>query len=109
MLCEDGVRSEGPSAPGAGADLRSDEYNPCLDTILGRGSTSIIGRLGPAVVLKYPRIKWWNQQGKAHKLAESIRHSFKVEGEILGILGSHPRIIRSGRTDNITSRQLLLI
>ncbi|CZR52088.1 uncharacterized protein PAC_01965 [Phialocephala subalpina] len=95
MLSEDGVRSEGPSALAPGAYLRSEEYNPCLDTILGRGSTSIIGRLRPHVVLKYPRFQWWNQQdGKAHKLADSIRHSFKVEEEILGILGSHPRIIR---------------
>ncbi|TVY13037.1 Serine/threonine-protein kinase HT1, partial [Lachnellula arida] len=83
------VRGEGPSA------ALAPEYNPCVATIVGRGSTSIIRRLRFHVVLKCPRLEWWNQQdGTAHESANSVRHSFKVEEEILGILGSHPRIIR---------------
>ncbi|KAH7317233.1 hypothetical protein BKA65DRAFT_515603 [Rhexocercosporidium sp. MPI-PUGE-AT-0058] len=60
MLSEDGVRNGGASALAPGAYLRSEEYNPCLNKILGRGSTSIIARLGHSVVLKYPRFQWWN-------------------------------------------------
>lgn len=94
MLNEDGAGSEGPITLAPKERLRLREYNPCLDTILGRGSTSVIVRLRPHVVLKYPRYRWWDQQDGEDKFVDSIKRSFQVEEEIFGILGSHPRIIR---------------
>jgi len=93
MPIEDGARSEGSVTLAPKKYLRHREYNPSLDTILGRGSTSVIVRLRPHVVLKYPRYQWWNQQDGQEKFVDGIKHSFKVEEEILGILGRHPRII----------------
>lgn len=94
MLSGDGARSEGSVTLTRKEYLRPREYNPCLDTILGHGLTSVIGRLRPHVILEYPQFPWWNQQDGKDKFVDGIRHSFKVEEEILGILGSHPRIIR---------------
>lgn len=52
------------------------------------GSTSIISRLKPGVVLKSPLVL------EAHALAEDVKRSFIVEEKILGILGDHPRIMK---------------
>ncbi|OBT80573.1 hypothetical protein VF21_00409 [Pseudogymnoascus sp. 05NY08] len=52
------------------------------------GSTSIILRLKPGVVLKSPRLV------DSHSFAEDIKLSFIVEEKILKILGDHPRIMK---------------
>jgi hypothetical protein len=70
-------------------------YRPTVDKILNCGSTSIIGRLKPGVVLKSPRYSWWSCPAvEAHNSVKDIKHSFNVEEQILRILGEHPRIIK---------------
>jgi hypothetical protein len=70
-------------------------YSPNVEKVLTYGSTSIIGRLKPGVVLKSPRYSWWSSPAaEAHDSVKHIRHSFCVEERILRILGDHPRIIK---------------
>jgi hypothetical protein len=69
-------------------------YRPTIDKILNYGSTSIIRRLKPGVVLKSPRYLWWTCPAmEAHNSIKDIKHSFNVEEQILRILGEYPRII----------------
>ncbi|KAB8259939.1 kinase-like domain-containing protein [Aspergillus pseudonomiae] len=70
-------------------------YEPHLNEILSGGSTSLIARLKPGVVLKYPRYSWWHAEAAdRHPFVKDIKQSFEVEKRILDILGAHPRIIR---------------
>jgi hypothetical protein len=70
-------------------------YRPNVDKILNCGSTSIIGRLKPGVVLKSPRYSWWSCPAvEVHNSVKDIKHSFNVEEQILRILGEHLRIIK---------------
>ncbi|KAL4865527.1 hypothetical protein BDV12DRAFT_188113 [Aspergillus spectabilis] len=69
-------------------------YEPPLE-IINNGSTSLIGRLKPGVVLKFPRYSWWHSEtAESHTFVRDIKHSFCVEEQILRILGDHPRIVR---------------
>lgn len=71
-------------------------YNPIVEEVLGSGSTSIVGRLGPGVVLKYPRFSWWDSPAiETHHIVQDIKRSFEVEEQILKILGPHPNLITS--------------
>lgn len=70
-------------------------YNPSVEQVLSSGSTSIVGRLKPGVVLKYPRFSWWKSStAEAHNIVKDIKHSFRVEEEILGVLGPHPNLAK---------------
>ncbi|KAL4876691.1 kinase-like domain-containing protein [Aspergillus karnatakaensis] len=69
-------------------------YNPPLE-IINSGSTALIGRIKPGVVLKFPRYSWWHSPtASSHSFVRDIKHSFLVEEQILRILGDHPRIVR---------------
>ncbi|EER39181.1 conserved hypothetical protein [Histoplasma capsulatum H143] len=71
-------------------------YDPHLKEVLDHGSTSIITRIKPGVVLKSPRYSWWHSPtSESHDSVKHIKHSFNVEEQILGILGDHPRIIKN--------------
>ncbi|KAJ5735351.1 uncharacterized protein N7483_000476, partial [Penicillium malachiteum] len=73
-------------------------YKPPLTENLGRGSTSLIARIRPGVVLgylKYPRFIWWHTEAtSSHSLVQNVKRSFEVEEKLLDLLGTHPRIIR---------------
>ncbi|ODH13540.1 serine/threonine protein kinase [Paracoccidioides brasiliensis] len=70
-------------------------YDPLVKEVLDHGSTSIITRIKPGVVLKSPRYSWWHSPtAEFHDSVKHIKHSFNVEVQILGILGDHSRIIR---------------
>ncbi|OAT14592.1 hypothetical protein BDBG_09554 [Blastomyces gilchristii SLH14081] len=67
-------------------------YDPLVKEVLDHGSTSIITRIKPGVVLKSPRYSWWHSStAESHDSVKHIKHSFNVEAQILGILGDHPR------------------
>ncbi|KAJ5343116.1 uncharacterized protein N7506_002940 [Penicillium brevicompactum] len=69
-------------------------YEPFNET-LGQGSTSLIARIKPGVVIKYPRFSWWHSEAAdSHALIKDIKRGFEVEERLLDILGAHPRIIR---------------
>lgn len=70
-------------------------YEP-LSEILSVGSTSLIARIKPGVVVKCPRYSWWHstEAANANSFVREIKHSFEVEERLLNILGTHPRIIR---------------
>ncbi|EEH02619.1 conserved hypothetical protein [Histoplasma capsulatum G186AR] len=71
-------------------------YEPHFKEVLDHGSTSIITRIKPGVVLKSPRYSWWHSPtAESHDSVKHIKHSFNVEEQILGILGDHPRIINT--------------
>ncbi|WEW59849.1 serine/threonine protein kinase [Emydomyces testavorans] len=75
--------------------LEAVAYNPPADQILGYGSTSIISRIKPGVVVKSPQFSWWHcPTAASHHFVQDIKHSFNVEEQILEILGENPRIIR---------------
>jgi serine/threonine protein kinase len=70
-------------------------YNPSVEQVLSSGSTSIVGRLKPGVVLKSPRFSWWTSStADSHDIVKDIKHSFSVEMKILSILGSHPNLAK---------------
>ncbi|PGH32228.1 serine/threonine protein kinase [[Emmonsia] crescens] len=70
-------------------------YDPLVKDVLEHGSTSIITRIKPGVVLKSPRYSWWHSPtAESHDSVKHVKHSFNVEEQILGILGDHPRIIK---------------
>ncbi|OJD12316.1 serine/threonine protein kinase [Emergomyces pasteurianus Ep9510] len=70
-------------------------YDPHLKEVLDHGSTSIITRIKPGVVLKSPRYSWWHSPtAESHDSVKHIKHSFNVEEQILEILGDHSRIIK---------------
>lgn len=69
-------------------------YEPFND-ILSQGSTSLIARVKPGIVIKYPRYSWWHSKAAiSHPFVKDIKRSFEVEERLLDILGIHPRIIR---------------
>ncbi|CAG8374594.1 unnamed protein product [Penicillium salamii] len=69
-------------------------YEPRFDEILSQGSTSLISRIKPGVVVKCPRFSWWHSEAaNAHTFVKDIKRSFEVEERLLDILGAHPRII----------------
>ncbi|KAJ5925839.1 hypothetical protein N7454_007349 [Penicillium verhagenii] len=77
--------------PGESADPVP--YEPHFDEILGQGSTSLIARKRPGVVLKCPRYSWWHAgASNIHPFVKDIKRSFEVEERILEILGAHPRV-----------------
>ncbi|KAK2752496.1 hypothetical protein FQN54_008089 [Arachnomyces sp. PD_36] len=81
------VASNGSSEPVA--------YDPPVKEVLNHGSTSVITRIKPGIVLKSPRYSWWHSPtAESHDSVKHIKHSFSVEEQILGILGEHPRIIK---------------
>lgn len=70
------------------------EYHPPVEEIIGHGSTCIVGRVKPGIVLKYPRYSWKDHSiSEVHKFVQDIKHSFNVEIQILGILKQHANII----------------
>ncbi|KAJ5935906.1 hypothetical protein N7454_005204, partial [Penicillium verhagenii] len=69
-------------------------YEPHLTEILGQGSASLIARMRPGVVLKYPRFMWWLAETGSHPSVQDVKRSFEVEEKILDLLGTHSRIIR---------------
>ncbi|KAE8150252.1 kinase-like domain-containing protein [Aspergillus avenaceus] len=69
-------------------------YEPHYDDPLSQGSTSLIARMRPGVVVKCPRYSWWHSATATHPFVKDIKHNFEVEERLLNILGTHPRIIR---------------
>jgi hypothetical protein len=70
-------------------------YEPHFDETLSQGSTSLIARIKPGVVVKCPRYSWWHSEAaEVHPFVKDIKRSFEVEERLLDILGAHPRIIR---------------
>ncbi|KZF20457.1 kinase-like protein, partial [Xylona heveae TC161] len=70
-------------------------YEPFLNKPLSQGSTSLIAKISPGVVIKYPRYSWWHSEAPGTQpMVKAMKDSFKVERQLLEILGSHPRIIR---------------
>ncbi|KAJ5165547.1 uncharacterized protein N7500_007377 [Penicillium coprophilum] len=70
-------------------------YEPRFNETLSQGSTSLIARMKPGVVVKCPRYSWWHSEAAdAHPFVKDIKRSFEVEERLLNILGAHPRIIR---------------
>ncbi|KAJ5726494.1 uncharacterized protein N7483_007851 [Penicillium malachiteum] len=70
-------------------------YEPHFTETLGQGSASLIARMRPGVVLKYPRYMWWHAEAMGrHPFVQDIKRSFQVEEKFLDLLGTHPRIIR---------------
>ncbi|KAJ5100781.1 hypothetical protein N7456_006833 [Penicillium angulare] len=70
-------------------------YEPHLMETVGQGSASLIARMRPGVVLKYPRYMWWHAEAMGnHPFVQDVKRSFEVEEKILDLLGTHPRIIR---------------
>ncbi|CAI7592798.1 unnamed protein product [Penicillium palitans] len=70
-------------------------YEPRLGETLSQGSTSLIVRLTPGVVVKCPRYSWWHSGAvNTTSFVKDIKHSFEVEEQLFDILGTHPRIIR---------------
>ncbi|PYI34280.1 kinase-like protein [Aspergillus indologenus CBS 114.80] len=59
--------------------------------VLGIGSTASIIRVGSGTVLKSPH---YARTQLSKETFEEIKKSFKVEEEIISILGTHPRIIQ---------------
>jgi hypothetical protein len=73
------------------------EYSPNVEEVLGFGSTSIVGRLKPGVVLKSPRFSWWEStNSEVYDIVKRVKRNFSVEERILQILGPHPNVIRYG-------------
>ncbi|RHZ55478.1 hypothetical protein CDV55_103824 [Aspergillus turcosus] len=69
-------------------------YEPPFE-VLSQGSTALVSRVRPGVVVKSPRFSWWHSStGATHKLVKDIQKSFSVEEQIYEILGEHPRIVR---------------
>jgi hypothetical protein len=70
-------------------------YEPRFNETLSQGSTSLIARMKPGVVVKCPRYSWWHSEtADAHPFVKDTKRSFEVEERLLDILGAHPRIIR---------------
>ena len=70
-------------------------YEPPFDGIIGQGSTSLIARLKPGIVVKYPRYSWWHSKAaETNSFVKDMKRNFEVEEQLLGILGTNPRIIR---------------
>lgn len=66
-----------------------------MEEILGYGSSAIVARLKPGIVLKYPRFSWWKLSTEdTQDVIQDIKRSFIVEEKILGILGPHPNLVR---------------
>ncbi|KAJ0420583.1 hypothetical protein BJY00DRAFT_313001 [Aspergillus carlsbadensis] len=69
-------------------------YEPSLET-LSQGSTSIIKRVKPGIVIKSPHFSWWDSEtASTSTFVKDIKRSFDVEQQILRILGDHPRIVQ---------------
>ncbi|EKV12769.1 Tyrosine-protein kinase, catalytic domain [Penicillium digitatum] len=69
-------------------------YEPQLGETLSQGSTSLIVRLKPGIVVKCPRYSWWySRAAEASSFVKDIKRSFEVEERLFDILGTHPRII----------------
>ncbi|KAJ5129551.1 uncharacterized protein N7515_005590 [Penicillium bovifimosum] len=69
-------------------------YEPPLGEILGEGSTCLIARVAPGVIIKCPRFSWWHSKSATDKwFVQDMKRSFEVEEALLQILGPHPRII----------------
>ncbi|CAG8207355.1 unnamed protein product [Penicillium salamii] len=70
-------------------------YEPLSNEPLSQGSTSLITRIKPGVVVKCPRFSWWHSEtADSNPFVKDIKRNFEVEEQLLDILGAHPRIIR---------------
>lgn len=70
-------------------------YEPSVGKALTQGSTSLIVRLKPGVIVKCPRYSWWHSDtADATSFVKDIKHSFEVEERLFDILGTHPSIVR---------------
>lgn len=70
-------------------------YEPLSNEPLSQGSTSLITRINPGVVVKCPRFSWWHSEtADSNPFVKDIKRNFEVEEQLLDILGAHPRIIR---------------
>ncbi|KAI2764155.1 hypothetical protein DTO012A8_9517 [Penicillium roqueforti] len=70
-------------------------YEPSVGKALTHGSTSLIVRLKPGVIVKCPRYSWWHSDtADATSFVKDIKHSFEVEERLFDILGTHPSIVR---------------
>lgn len=84
-------------------------YEPPFNEILGEGSTSLIGRVNPGVVIKCPRYSWWHSEAaENHPFVKDIKRNFEVEEQLLDILGMHPRIIRYASSNPSYSVQMFI-
>ncbi|KAF9773911.1 hypothetical protein IL306_008184, partial [Fusarium sp. DS 682] len=73
------------------------DYQPQeVVAIIHHSTNAIIGSLGDNVVLKYPRYAWWDFPDAEQKYSavRDAKASFFIEGKILELLGSHPRIVK---------------
>ncbi|KAJ5087750.1 hypothetical protein N7456_011366 [Penicillium angulare] len=69
-------------------------YEPQLTEILGQGSTSLVARIRPGLVVKYPRYMWWHAKSpRDNPFVQDAKRAFEVEAKILDLLGTHIRII----------------
>ncbi|EXK80485.1 hypothetical protein FOQG_15027 [Fusarium oxysporum f. sp. raphani 54005] len=79
------------------------DYQPQeVVAIIHHSTNAIIGRLGDNIVLKYPRYAWWDfpDAEQKHRAVRDAKASFLIEGEVLKLLGDHPRIVKFlGRSD----------
>ncbi|GAB0138420.1 hypothetical protein EsDP_00006655 [Epichloe bromicola] len=73
------------------------EYEPPqVIAIIHHSTNAIVGRLEGNIVLKYPRYAWWDfpDAEQKHRAVQEAKTSFLIEGEILKVLGDHPRIVK---------------
>ncbi|KAJ0127837.1 Uncharacterized protein HZ326_29062 [Fusarium oxysporum f. sp. albedinis] len=73
------------------------DYQPQeVVAIIHHSTNAIIGRLGDNIVLKYPRYAWWDfpDAEQKHRAVWDAKASFPIEGEVLKLLGDHPRIVK---------------
>ncbi|KAG5808352.1 hypothetical protein H9Q74_006366 [Fusarium xylarioides] len=78
------------------------DYRPPVVAIIHHSTNAIVGRLEDNIVLKYPRYAWWDfpDAKQKYRAVQDAKASFFVEGEILKVLGDHPRIVKFlGRFD----------
>ncbi|RSL89861.1 hypothetical protein CEP52_014755 [Fusarium oligoseptatum] len=71
------------------------DYRPQVKEILHHSQNAVVARVDGDVVLKHSRYAWWDYPGSESMLAvQDAKNSFQVEGEILKVLGEHPRITK---------------
>jgi hypothetical protein len=70
-------------------------YEPPFNEVLTQGSTCLIARVKPGVIIKCPRYSGWHSEvADKGTFVKDIKRSFEVEERLLEILGIHPRITR---------------
>jgi hypothetical protein len=72
------------------------DYRPPVVAIIHHSTNAIVGRPEDNIVLKYPRYAWWDfpDAEQKYRAVQDAKASLFVEGEILKVLGDHPRIVK---------------